>query len=346
MKLDNLIITNRLLLILVIPVVFYILQVLSFIFIPLMFAIFIALLFTPMMRWMKKRNWPQILSLSAVILILSLSIFLVFKVVQLSGQQIQSGKGEIFQKLDDKVENLVTPFRGMLGLTPSAEESTIKNILKSEKVSEAFFQNFQITFTLVRHTLVNILMTLFFLILLLAGSMNFNDILRSTLSRGKTQSVKTFVKIERSISEFLKVKIFVSFLTGLAFGIIAWSLDISFPIFWGLFAFVINFVQMVGSIIATVLATLFAFIELEAPGAVLLAFLLFTGAQVLFGSILEPIWMGKSFSINIIVVLIMLMFWGFLWGVPGLILAIPLTVLIKTILSEFEGTRKIAKIMA
>ena len=346
MKLDNLITTNRLLLILVIPVVFYILQVLSFIFIPLMFAIFIALLFTPMMRWMKKRNWPQLLALASVILILSLSVFLVLKVVQLSGQQIQSGKGEIFQKFDDKVENLVNPFSEMLGLEPTNKGSTIKKILKSEKVSEAFFENFQITFTLVRHTVVNILMTLFFLMLLLAGSMNFNEILRSTFSRGKTQSVKTFVKIERSISEFLKVKIFVSFLTGLAFGIIAWSLDISFPIFWGLFAFVINFVQMVGSIIATIVASLFAFVELEAPGAVLLAFLLFTGAQVLFGSILEPIWMGKSFSINIIVVLVMLMFWGFLWGVPGLILAIPLTVLIKTILSEFEGTRNIAKIMS
>ncbi len=346
MKLDNLITTNRLLLILVIPVVFYILQVLSFIFIPLMFAIFIALLFTPMMRWMKKRNWPQLLALLSVIVILSLSVFLVLKVVQLSGQQIQSGKGEIFQKFDNKVQNLVTPFSEMLGLEPTGNGSTIKKILKSEKVSEAFFENFQITFTLVRHTVVNILMTLFFLMLLLAGSMNFNEILRSTFSRGKTQSVKTFVKIERSISEFLKVKIFVSFLTGLAFGIIAWSLDISFPIFWGLFAFVINFVQMVGSIIATIVASLFAFIELEAPGAVLLAFLLFTGAQVLFGSILEPIWMGKSFSINIIVVLVMLMFWGFLWGVPGLILAIPLTVLIKTILSEFEGTRNIAKIMS
>lgn len=346
MKINDLATTNRLLLILVIPVVFYILQVLSFIFIPLMFAIFIALLFTPMMRWMKKRNWPHFLSLIAVILILVLTLFSVFKVVELSGREIQAGKGEIFQKFDDKVADLITPYSDMLGIEPSKDQSTIQELLKSEKVSEAFINNFQITFTLARHTLVNILMTLFFLVLLLAGSMNFNDIVKYTLSRGKTQSVKTFVKVERSISEFLKVKILVSLLTGLAFGIIAWSLDISFPIFWGLFAFVINFVQMVGSIIATAVATLFAFIELEAPGTVLAALLLFTGAQVLFGSILEPIWMGKSFSINIIVVLVMLMFWGFLWGVPGLILAIPLTVLMKTIMSEFQGTKKIAQLMS
>ena len=91
---------------------------------------------------------------------------------------------------------------------------------------------------------------------------------------------------------------------------------------------------------------LFAFIEIESPGTLLLAAILFTGAQVLFGSVLEPILMGRSFSINVIVVLIMLMFWGFIWGIPGLILSIPLTVLFKTILNEFQAGKKFAKLMS
>ncbi len=68
--------------------------------------------------------------------------------------------------------------------------------------------------------------------------------------------------------------------------------------------------------------------------------------QVLFGAILEPIFMGKSFSINVIAVLVMLMFWGFLWGIPGLIMAIPITVFIKIILEQFEGTKVIASILS
>jgi len=346
MDLNNQSTTNKLLLILVLPVIFYSLQLLSFIFIPLMFAIFIALLFTPMMRWMKKRTVPQFIALGTVILILTLIGFSTFKVIQLSGKQIEEGKDDIFRKLDNKVEEVVTPFSEFLGLDPTKGESTIKSILKSEKIEEFILDNFSITFSFVQSTLVNILMTLFFLMLLLAGSLNFKDILQSTLFSGGTQSVKTFMKVERSVSEFLKVKIFVSFLTGVAFGIIAWSLGISFPLFWGLFAFVINFVQMVGSVIATVLVMLFAFIEIESPGTLLLAAILFTGAQVLFGSVLEPILMGRSFSINVIVVLIMLMFWGFIWGIPGLILSIPLTVLFKTILNEFQAGKKFAKLMS
>jgi len=71
-----------------------------------------------------------------------------------------------------------------------------------------------------------------------------------------------------------------------------------------------------------------------------------TSVQVLFGAILEPIFMGKSFSINIIAVLVMLMFWGFIWGVPGLIMAIPITVFIKIILEQFPRTKIISDLLS
>ena len=68
--------------------------------------------------------------------------------------------------------------------------------------------------------------------------------------------------------------------------------------------------------------------------------------QLAFGSVLEPILMGQSFKINTIAVLVMLMFWGYLWGVPGLVLSIPITVILKTILEQFSGTKLIAKILS
>jgi AI-2 transport protein TqsA len=346
MKANDLATTNKLLLIIALPVIFYMLDVLSFIFIPFMFSIFIALLFTPMMRWMKKNKFPQYMALGVAVFGLVFTLFIAFKLVQVTGRQIESGKRELFVKLDHKVESLIAPFSEFLGMEKAEGQSAIKNLLQSKKVSEVVMENFQPTFSFVRHTVVNVLMTLFFLILLLAGSLNFKDILQNTLLKGNTRTIKIFIKVENSITEFLKVKFFVSLLTGIGFGIAAWGFGLSFPLFWGLFAFVINFVQMVGSIIATLLASLLAYVEIQSPGVLLSAILVFTGIQVLFGSILEPILMGKSFSINVIVVLIMLMFWGFLLGVPGLILAIPITVLAKTILGEFPSTKKFADLMS
>jgi predicted PurR-regulated permease PerM len=142
------------------------------------------------------------------------------------------------------------------------------------------------------------------------------------------------------------VKFLVSLLTGVFTGLACVFFDVSFPIFWGLFAFFINFVQMVGSFISVILLSVFAFVELD-PSSTLFFFVIsITGVQVLFGAILEPIFMGKSFSINVIAVLIMLMLWGFIWGIPGLIMAIPITVFIKIILEQFPATKVIASLLS
>ena len=331
---------------LVIPVIFYILVVLKFIFIPLMFAVFIVLLFTPLMRWLRKRNIPQILSFAFVLLLIIGSFFVAFKLIQLSGNEIAQGQRELLIKLDSKVENLIAPFSTFLGFEQNVDSSAIKQIIQSKQFGDALLENLGITFSFVRQTVIMTLMTIFFLILLLAGSWNLKMITYNTIAQGKTRSLKTFISVEKSISKFLKVKFFVSLLTGISFGLACYFFGVSFPLFWGLFTFIINFVQMVGSFISIILLSIFAYIEIENPGTLLALVLILTGIQVLFGSIVEPIMMGRSFSINIITVLITLMFWGFLWGVPGLILAIPMTVLIKTILIEFSGTERIVRLMS
>ena len=138
----------------------------------------------------------------------------------------------------------------------------------------------------------------------------------------------------------------MSALTGIFTGLMCVFFDVSFPIFWGLFAFAINFVQMVGSFIAVISLSIFAFVELDPTSTLFFFILAIALVQVVFGTILEPVFMGKSFSINIIAVLVMLMFWGFLWGIPGLIMAIPITVFIKIILEQFQGTKIIASLLS
>ena len=188
-------------------------------------------------------------------------------------------------------------------------------------------------------------MILFFVVLLLSESINLQKILDTVLFKSNRSSVKTFVKIEKDIIKFVAVKVIISLLTGVGFSLACLAFDVSFPIFWGLFAFVINFVQMVGSVISVVMLTLFAIVELDSTGTLLFFIIVISGVQVLMGGILEPIFMGKTFSINVITVLIMLMLWGFIWGIPGLIMSIPITVFIKIILSQFPRTKVISNLM-
>ena len=346
LKLNDLRTTNRLLMVLAIPLVFYIIKELAFIFTPLIFSFFIALLFIPLLRWFHKKGLHKVLALVAIVLIIGSALFAAILVLDLTGKEIISGKEELYYELDKKVGVILEPYAEMLGIDESSSQSTIKSLLFSEKISKELLGNFGNTFRFVQNTVVGVLMTIFFLFLILGGTFNFQIISDSSLFSKKTQSLKTYLTIEKSIVKFLKVKTVISLLTGIGFGVITWAFGISFPLFWGVMAFAINYVQMVGSVIASIAAILFAFIELESPGSVLAASILYAGVQVLFGSVVEPFFMGRSFSINVITVLVMLMFWGYLLGIPGLILAVPITVFLKILFVQWDSTKMIARIMS
>lgn len=341
-SLNNLNRTNNLLSIMVVVLVFYLLKILSFIFIPLTFGMFMALLFLPIMRWLRTKGLPKWLSIGVVIGIIALILKLFGELVKLSSREIINADSNFFQKAESKFTILVGNVEGFFGIERIGNDNVLLHYLSQANV----FGNFGNTLDFIGDTLTMALMTIFFGVLLLMDSFNFERVLTKAIFKSKSMSIRTFLKIEKDIARFLIVKFLVSFGTGVGFSIACYSFDVSFPIFWGVFAFLINFVQMVGSVISVVLLSIFAFVEIEAYTVLLVFSLIITGVQVLFGAVLEPIFMGKTFSLNVVTVLVMLMFWGFIWGVPGLIMAIPITVILKIILEQIPSTRMMAEMMS
>lgn len=330
--------TNILLLIIAIPLVFYLLKILSFIFIPLAFSMFIALLFLPLMRWLGRRKVPKTASILIVILIAALSLKIGIELIQLSSKEILATRSEFIPKAEEKIALLKTYVSDSFGIEFGEDKNILAQFLQNDNLGS--------TIGFLRTFLTSLLMTIFFAVLWLAESINVHQLLNTTILKQKHTSIKAFMKIEKDLIKFIKVKFLVSALTGLFTGLMCVFFDVSFPIFWGLFAFAINFVQMVGSFIAVISLAIFALVELDPTSTLFFFILAITMVQVLFGAILEPVFMGKSFSINIIAVLVMLMFWGFLWGIPGLIMAIPITVFIKIILEQFPSTKVIASLLS
>jgi len=299
---------------------------------------FIALLFLPLMRWLGRRNVPRLVSIIIVISLIAIGVFIGIELVQLSSKQILSNNTGFFGKAEVKINELMLYLQEEFGIVYNSEGNFIGQFFQKENIGS--------TFDFIRKFLTNILMITFFTILWLSESINMHKVMNNTILKRKHTSIKAFMKIEKDLITFIKVKFLVSLLTGVFTGLACVFFDVSFPIFWGLFAFLINFVQMVGSFISVILLSIFAFVELDPTSTLFFFILSITGVQVLFGAILEPIFMGKSFSINVITVLIMLMLWGFIWGIPGLIMAIPITVFIKIILEQFPGTKVIASILS
>lgn len=334
--------TNILLLILVVPLVFYLLKTLSFIFIPLFSSMFIALLFLPLMRWFKRKGVPKVLSIIMVVLIIATFFKLSGELIQLSSREILATDNTFFDQAKDKLTSLLIRVEVFFGINFLQGEDMLSSLIQKDTI----IKNFAPTLGFITDTLSMTLVTVFFVVLLLAGSIDMQKVLNNTILKQHFSSVKTFMKVERDLIKFIKVKFFVSLCTGVGIGIACWGFGISFPIFWGLFAFIINFLQMIGSVITVVFLAIFAFVEIEATSMLFLFILTTTGVQVIFGGVLEPIFMGKSFSINVITILIMLMLWGYVWGIPGLIMSIPITVFLKIVFEQFNSTQVISELLS
>lgn len=339
--------TRGVLLFFAVVLTFYLLKMLSFIFIPLVSAVFLSLLFMPMMRWMNKKKVPKAIAVSIAVLIMGAVIVIITNLISLSTQQILQGKEAFWNRADEKLVAIAEPVFSFFGMAPHVEGgSVLKELLQSEQISKGIIQNFGNTLGVAQRAITTILMMLFFLILLLAGSLNVEKMMEKFLFGGKNSAVKAFREIEHSIAKFVKVKTLTSFCTGLGFGLTCYFFGINFSLFWGLLAFSLNYIQLIGSLIATIALVLFGMVELDHTGTIFFFALILTGIQVLFGGILEPILMGHSFRINTITILVVLMLFGFIWGIAGLILSIPILVMMKIIFNQFENTQQIVEIIS
>lgn len=333
--------TNVLLLFIVIPIILYSLSILSFIFIPLIFSMFIALMFLPIKRWLIKHRVPNSISILVVILIIAGILKAGGELIQLSSKEIFANN-ILFDKIETKLIHLIVIIEDFFGIHRIEGDNIILHYLQKSNISK----NFGSTVEFIGDTLTITLMTVFFTILWLSESINFQKLLNLTILKKKFASIKVFRRIEKDLIKFVIVKFFISLLTGIGFTLTCLLFDVSWPIFWGLAAFAFNFIQMIGSFISVIIVGLFAIVELDSSGSLLLFIGILTAIEALMGGVLEPVFMGKSFSINIITVLIMLMFWGYLWGVPGLIMSIPITVFLKIIFEQFPKTKIISNLIS
>lgn len=189
---------------------------------------------------------------------------------------------------------------------------------------------------------------LLYLVFLLLEEPTFHKKLRNMYpGENKYNNVKQLVtKIDRSVSSYVALKTLVSFLTGFFSYFALIFIGVDAPLFWAFLIFVLNFIPTIGSLIATFFPAIFSVLQFGefTPGILVLAIV---GAiQLIMGNILEPRIMGSSLNISPLVVFLTLIMWGVIWGIPGMLLSVPITVILIIIMSEFPGTRPIAILLS
>lgn len=143
------------------------------------------------------------------------------------------------------------------------------------------------------------------------------------------------------INQYLGIKTLTSLATGVLIGVALWVIGVDYPLMWALVAFLMNYIPNIGSIIAAIPAMFMAFVNLGF-GGVFWVMGVYLFVNVLIGTIIEPKIMGEGLGISTLVVLMSLIFWGYILGTTGMFLSIPLTLAAKIAFESNPNTKWIA----
>ena len=161
------------------------------------------------------------------------------------------------------------------------------------------------------------------------------------------ESEAVFDEVTQSVSGYLLTVTLINFGLGIATGTAMYFCDMPNPILWGVMAFLFNFIPFLGAMVGTAIVGLVAVLTFEgsvyqmlAPPAV------FLGLTMLEGNFITPMILGQQFTVNPLIIFIWLIAWGWLWGIPGAVLAVPFLMALRIVLEHFETTRPLADIIS
>ncbi|MDG1004910.1 MAG: AI-2E family transporter [Emcibacteraceae bacterium] len=177
---------------------------------------------------------------------------------------------------------------------------------------------------------------------------SFDTKLKALLNGSEhTHTVEEIIKtIHKKIETYVAIKTFVSILTGTACYIVLILNDVDYAGFWAFIIFLLNYIPTVGSMLAVLFPAVLSLVQFTTFTPFLIIISSLATIQVLMGNILEPKLMGNSLNLSPLVVMLSLALWGSIWGIAGMFLSVPFTVILMIIFSEFPKTKPIAILLS
>lgn len=338
-----------LLLIIALAVVASILKTLKSIFIPLIFSIFLLFLFAPLINYLKKHKVPMVLILLITLVIIAVFLGLVILLIYAASNSLING----LPRYEDKFNELITKGTEYLQNLASnwninTENISIANI--AQIISSGFISIPQFISNTV-NTLVsiiqNIFLIIFFLIFLLLEIEKLPLRLRKATSKlSKEQTLDILQNIEKQIQNYLTIRTLVNLSAALLCMLWMLIFGVDFILVCGILLFVLDFIPDVGSVISSAIPILIYLLQSGFSFLWLIFALLIVATQMLIGNIIEPKLQGVQLNLTPIMVLVSLIFWGWLWGIVGMLICVPLTSAINIILKQVAPNNFISALIS
>ncbi|MBD3287759.1 AI-2E family transporter [candidate division KSB1 bacterium] len=335
--------TSLLLMILVIFAVGFILHQLQTIFKPLLIAIFLSFIFEPMVNFLTSIKIPKFFAFL-------ISLIVVFVVFYLFGLIIYASVASFSQEFPKYQTKFVALYNGTLGIFKVPHDQ-VQLYIKQIKWADVW-KNLSIPSLLSATVgtfisfLANLFLVLIFTIYIVLGKVHMLEkVSKAFPNERATRILDVITNINGGMQRYLITKTMISLGTGTVAALILFAFGVDFAIVWGLLTFLLNFIPNIGSVIATlppILVTAFQFGDFL---KIVWVAILLIGTQITMGNIIEPRVMGKNLNLSPLVVIFSLIFWGFIWGPVGMLLAVPISSTIQIICANIDVLKPVSIFM-
>jgi len=157
---------------------------------------------------------------------------------------------------------------------------------------------------------------------------------------------QTWENINNQVKKYIFVKFITSAFTGIIAGSIYWFLGLDLAMIFGTLTFLLNFIPTFGSIVAILLPLPVAFLQFDDPAIIIMVIILPSIVHMIIGNVIEPKMFGQAFDLHPVTIIVALISWGMLWGITGMLLAAPLTAIMRVSFNHFDTTRPFALLLS
>lgn len=304
--------------------------------VPLIIAVLLSFILTPALIYLGNRfHIPRSLAIVMVLLLLVGILYLGGFFVYASAQAFIHE----FPKYQERLVSIVQSLWSQYNLPQDALEgfSWATTITPQLMKISGSFVNF----------IKGLGLMVLFLIFILSETTASQRKLRQAFKSRVTDRIENMVEdVYLQVSRYLTVKLFISLVTGILIGFFFSLIGLDFAVMWGVLAFVLNFIPSLGSLFVIIVTILFSFVQFFPSWGPIFGVSLSVGVvQMVMGNFLDPKLQGSSLDISPLLIIISLMFWGWLWGIIGMILAVPMMATIKIIFANFQGLYPLSVLM-
>ena len=312
-------------------------QAASPIIIPFLLAVFIASLCAPLLYWLQRFRVPNALAVFIIFLGLLVVALLL---MTFAGRSLNSLSRQL-PTYQERLAGLIT--YGIAWLNSQGADIDANNFLLTDYFSPRVIMNLvSYGLSILRVLFTNMFLVLLTVLFILLETSVFAQKLATAFPDPEIH--EHFRAISANVNRYMGFKALLSLATGVSIWILLAIIGVEFPGTWGLLAFFLNFIPAIGSIIAAIPAILWALVQLGFSSA-LLTLLAYLAVNIIIGNFLDPRIIGRKLGLSPLVVIISLIFWGWVLGPIGMLLSVPLTMIAKIALATGADTRWLAVLL-